>query len=350
MVPRSLANLVEAQLGVSVVASQLAGGGISRNVNWRAVLSDGRAVVIKLCREQRGDALAQLIRAVNAAADGGAPTPRVLAHSLDADMMCLPWVDGVVAGDDAIGSDCDAAAVMRALAALHAVPIAPWMTRIDAGGCSSLYALGDAAARWASAAAASPIHAAFGAFVASRLTALPSPRDMSLPRDGHRLALLHCDIFPDNVILDADGRATLIDMEETAVGWRALDIGGALIGCAFAPLSCDAHWDALGDDANAPLGDALRALWTPQIPRMAAMVRAYDAASPLSEIERATVPDMARIAALALAAWRFIAFTDTANVTTDERQRRRYLEMVARCRFIEQLKWSDILSLPPLTS
>ena len=335
MLPEAVASALD-RMGVRVSDAALLGGGISRNVNWSATwVSPGepdRKVVIKLCREKTGDALCQYVSAVNAASIGSAPTPRVLAHSIPDGVIVLDWACGSVCDSDDL-PDAHLAPVGRALALLHKVDPPPSAPLVIDAGCSMLCELEPTARIWAGNTGLPACCRSFARFALSELASLPPISSFSSPAPGHRLSLLHCDVFPDNVVVDGQS-VTLIDMEETCVAWRVLDIGAALMGVALLPLS-SADLDGLDEEAGLP--QSVSDAWLGQMHRVRAVIEAYGevALPPLTDEEKRAVPDAARMAALALAFWRFRAF-NWPNEAAEERQRKRYLEMLLRCRFVAQ--------------
>ncbi len=130
-----------------------------------------------------------------------------------------------------------------------------------------------------------------------------------VPLDGHLpTALIHGDLFPDNIIRGPDGRLTAIDFEEASRGPRAFDLGMALVGFS----RCDAL--------------------TPE--NAAALLAGYRAAVPLEPRELEALPAMVIHAAVATAAWRHIGTPDEIEAGAREWREMRAIVALAR-------RWRD---------
>ncbi len=151
--------------------------------------------------------------------------------------------------------------------------------------------------------------AAFVAFVADALSAAAGD-------DGLPLALIHGDLFPDNLIRRPDGRLVAIDFEEACRAPRAFDLAMCAVGFA-------------GADGPAPEA-------------VAALVRAYAAEAGLLPVERAALPGLFVRAAVAVAAWRRIGTPD--EVADSGRDWRDMRPLVARARrWTAEGVWARIL-------
>jgi Ser/Thr protein kinase RdoA (MazF antagonist) len=215
-------------------------------------------------------------------------------------------------------------AIGHALSALHAVPPAPTLPHAAVGGCASFSALstllqaldarGDDEDRAMAALLREvrPPHPDAPTAVLTRhaytqsLARLPDPRDRSCGRQ----ALLHTDVFPDNVLVGADGRLlAVIDFEELCVGPRLLDVAFTLAGCCYA-------LDGGRATLRAPLARAL--------------LQGYDAgpAGPLLPAERLALGAYLELAAVILVYWRYRHFNVRMGAAASAHDRRRYCELL----------------------
>ncbi|MEM9928495.1 MAG: homoserine kinase [Bacteroidota bacterium] len=96
-------------------------------------------------------------------------------------------------------------------------------------------------------------------------------------------ALIHADVFADNVILTKDRGPVIMDFEEAAHYYRLFDLGMTIVGTCFP-----------GGKSNLLAEQAL--------------VRGYEAVSPLLPVERQALNAFIVYAATAMASWRFWQF------------------------------------------
>ena len=132
-----------------------------------------------------------------------------------------------------------------------------------------------------------------------------------LQRERSRLAerlpklptgIVHGDIFPDNVIADADRILAILDFEEACIDCLALDLAMCVVGCGWSD------------------GRRLEERWQ-------ALRAGYETMRPLEPAEHAAMGELERYATLAIATWRFDQF---AIRHQDLGQSDRYLEMCVR--------------------
>lgn len=134
--------------------------------------------------------------------------------------------------------------------------------------------------------------------------------EMSWPTDLPR-AVVHCDLFPDNVLMLGDEVSGLIDFYFSATDFLAYDL-----------TVTHAAWSFTAGGSE----------YRPDI--SAAIVQGYEAVRPLSPAERAALPVLARGAAMRFIASRVFDWVDTpadANV-----QRKDPMEFVRRLRFYQR--------------
>lgn len=149
---------------------------------------------------------------------------------------------------------------------------------------------------------------ALGAFLADAMARVPAD-------DGLPTALIHGDLFPDNVIRGPDGRLWAIDFEEACRGPRVFDLGMAIVGFSL-------------------FGE-------PDPRDVRALVAGYTAAAPLSPAEAAALPAMVEHAAAAIAAWRAIGTPDELDVGGRDWREMRAVVDVNR-RWLDDGTWSDV--------
>ena len=198
--------------------------------------------------------------------------------------------------------------VAEALARLHNVPLSTSATNEDVvsialGGASDVCRLADMAT---DPRVEDPV---YRQYLQETLPQLPRHDEPSLP-----WAVLHTDVFPDNVLFDDDrDRATLVDFEEVCAGPRVLDLAVALVGCCrrcATTSPSDTKNTAAGLDAD----------------QTRRFVAAYRAALnvPMQDSEASALVAFVRLACVNLGAWRYRHF----NIALGQKEHRGYLEMV----------------------
>ncbi|MFT6000884.1 MAG: homoserine kinase type II [Neolewinella sp.] len=103
-----------------------------------------------------------------------------------------------------------------------------------------------------------------------------------LPEDLPR-ALIHADIFADNVILTPDHGPVIMDFEEAATYYRVFDLGMAIVGTCY------------------PEGEL-------NVRAKEALLQGYESVIPLTESETKSLIPATIYAAAAMASWRFWQF------------------------------------------
>ena len=120
----------------------------------------------------------------------------------------------------------------------------------------------------------------------------------SLPR-----ALIHADIFADNVIIDPKHGPVIMDFEEAANYYRVFDLGMAIVGTCY---------------PGGQLNERARS----------ALLQGYELVNPLTSAEVKTLPAATVYAAAAMASWRFWQF-NVVQPEVGKRDHYRALQKIA---------------------
>ena len=119
---------------------------------------------------------------------------------------------------------------------------------------------------------------------------------------GLPCGIIHGDLYPDNVIGREGEVLALLDFEDICIESFAMDLVTTYVGFGWKDgLPIPELWDAL--------------------------LAGYESVRPLTEVERAALPDLHRFAVLAVAAWRYWQFV--IHVPGTEHTNR-YVEMAER--------------------
>lgn len=124
-------------------------------------------------------------------------------------------------------------------------------------------------------------------------------------------ALIHADIFTDNLILAPDHTPVIMDFEEATNYYRVFDLGMAIVGTCY--------W-----------GGQLNALAKKEL------LRGYNAVTPLTEAEAKAIVPATTYAAAAMASWRFWQF-NVVQPGAGKQEHYRALQKIAE----------DLLAQPP---
>jgi len=270
----------------------LAGGWA--NSNYLVTLEDGVKLVLKVWDERPPEEVMQILEHTCWLADHGVPTPAPLLLEGGVRMlvkdnlawMLMPFVDG-----GWLPSDTSSLYELgRAQAQMHTVPIHEDISTTFAIG----YVLWDSMVKDA--------HENGSMTPFLHLLEEESRRlKQSIPTDLPT-GIIHGDLYPDNVIGREGEVLALLDFEEICVESLAMDLVTTYVGFGWKDgLPVPELWDAL--------------------------LEGYESVRPLTDAERAALPDLHRFAVLAVAAWRYWQFVIHVPGTehTD-----RYVEMAER--------------------
>jgi len=270
----------------------LAGGWA--NSNYLVTLEDGVKLVLKVWDERPPEEVAQILEHTCWLADHGVLTPAPLLLEGGVRMlvkdnlawMLMPFVEG-----GWLPSDTSSLYELgRAQAQMHAVPIHESISTTFAIG----YVLWDNMVKDA--------HENGSMTPFLHLLEEESRRlKKSIPEDLPT-GIIHGDLYPDNVIGREGEVLALLDFEEICIESLAMDLVTTYVGFGWKDgLPVPELWDAL--------------------------LAGYESVRPLTDAERAALPDLHRFAVLAVAAWRYWQFVIHVPGTehTD-----RYVEMAER--------------------
>lgn len=271
------------------------GGGLA-NGNFRLERSHGPPLALKIWWNRDLDGARLVARISTLIRAAGIPTPAILAGpdgELVREVEGSPWMlQEFVDGGWLKPCAEHLQAIGAALARLHQVELAVPLP----AGLAMGFKLIDEVSATAARQPALDRHP----FLVQMRREAASIR-ASLPNDLP-LGPLHGDLFPDNVLMQGDRVAAILDFEESCVDVLALDLAMAFVGCGY------------------PDGRPCRDLWT-------ALLEGYQRHRPLQPEEITALPALRRYATLSIATWRFDWFVIRRN---DPDQVDRYLEMSSR--------------------
>ena len=270
----------------------LAGGWA--NSNYLVTLDDETKLVLKVWDERPPQEVEQIIQYTCWLADHGVLTPaplpleggvRMLVKENQA-WMLMPFIEGGWLPSDA----ASLYELGRAQAQMHEVPIHENIPTTFAIG----YVLWDKMVKEA--------HEDGSMTPFLHLLEEESRRlKQSIPGDLPT-GIIHGDLYPDNVIGREGEVLALLDFEEICVESLAMDLVTTYVGFGWKDgLPVPELWDAL--------------------------LAGYESVRPLTDVERAALPDLHRFAVLAVAAWRYWQFV--IHVPGTEHTNR-YVEMAER--------------------
>ena len=273
------------------------------NSNFR-VRASGRRWFLRLNEGKTDDDVAGEVALVDRLRAGGLPTPeivrardgRAIVHAAGRPATLFPWLEGKEAQPDAKQPET-VALVGAALARLHR---AGWGLGAEALPRNH-YSLDELERRLESF--------ADDLRVADFVPALRVELLRARRRRPTVSGLIHQDLFPDNVLVDAaGGLVAVLDFEQATHGALVYDLAVAINA-----------WCWTGSRIHKPAVEAVLA--------------AYEAARPLDMSERSRLVDEARLAAARFAITRITDVYLPADVDPDLRKRKDFRE------YIRRLEW-----------
>ncbi len=270
----------------------LAGGWA--NSNYLVTLDDDTKLVLKVWDERPPREVEQIIQHTCWLADHGVLTPTPLLLEGDVRMlvkdnlawMLMPFIEGGWLTSDVVSLY----ELGKAQAQMHEVPIHEDIPTTFSIG----YALWD---KMVKEAHENGSMTPFLELLEEESTRLKQSIPDDLPS-----GIIHGDLYPDNVIGRAGEVLALLDFEEICVESLAMDLVTTYVGFGWKD------------------GSPVPELWD-------ALLAGYESIRPLTEVERASLPELHRFAVLAVAAWRYWQFVIHVPGT---KHTNRYVEMVER--------------------
>lgn len=273
------------------------------NSNFR-VRASGRRWFLRLNEGKRDDDVAGEVALVDRLRAGGLPTPeivrardgRAIVHAAGRPATLFPWLDGREAQPDP-KEPATVALVGAALGRLHRIGRALGPDELP----RNHYSLDELERRLESF--------ADDLRVADFVPALRVELLRARRRRPALSGLIHQDLFPDNVLVDAaGGLVAVLDFEQATYGTLIYDVAVAINA-----------WCWTGSRIHKPAVEAVLA--------------AYEAVRPLDMSERSRLVDEARLAAARFAITRITDVFLPADVDPDLRKRKDFRE------YIRRLEW-----------
>jgi len=272
------------------------------NSNFR-VRASGRELFLRVNEGKRDEDVVAESELVTRLREGGLPTPEVLrtrdgawfARAQGKPVTLFPWVGGREAEPHPDRPET-VEVVGRALGLLHRAG-----ARLGAASLPrNHYSLDELARRLGTFA-----HDARFAEIVPLLD-----EELARARSSEPLpsGLIHQDLFPDNLLVDAGGKLlAVLDLEQATFGRFAYDLAVAATSWCW--------------DGRAHRRDAIEA-----------MLRAYDEVRPLAPVERAALLGEARLAAARFTITRITDVFLPAGVDEELRRRKDWRDFAARLR------------------
>jgi homoserine kinase type II len=283
-----------ASAGVAPMGTMESLDGGWANSNYLLTLEDGMQLVLKVWDERPPEEVEQLITHTCWLADHGVLTPVPLQLEGGERMLVknnLAWmVMPFIAGGWLPSDPSSLYELGKAQAHLHEVPVHESIPTDFAIG----YVLWE---RLVNEAKKADSMTPFIQMLEDEMPRLQHSIPADLPR-----GVIHGDLYPDNVIGREGEVLALLDFEEICVESFAMDLVTTFVGFGWKD------------------GQPIPELWD-------ALLEGYESVRPLTEVERAALPDLHRFSVLAVAAWRYWQFV--INVPGTEHTDR-YVEMVDR--------------------
>jgi len=298
-------------LDVAEAKGVLAG---SVNTSFQVVDGQGRRFWLRVYEEQDHRGASREARLLSRLAAAGVNTPsplarveagpdgRFVATIRDKPACAFPFIEGIHRCQASVTTD-DAALVGASLARVHRAGQA--FTEADALTSSSRFSIGDIRARLTSLSGRG-LPAELEA--ARRRLEQQAERLAQVIPKAAPLALIHGDLFRDNVLFTPDGSVSLLDFESASTGQAAFDLMVTTLSWCF------------GDDLDRELARAL--------------FRGYAAIRPLDAAEIGELWDQGRIACIRFATTRM---SDYELRPRDQGVYKDYRRFLARLRALDEL-------------
>jgi hypothetical protein len=223
-VPSSIHRFASSVLGSDVVSAASQAGGYSPGSADRLAGADGACIFVKAVSHELNsfsyELFEQEVAVCVALKDVRLPAPRLLGHVIDGDWIALAFED--IDGHEPGERDEDVAAVLDALEGLPLAPVGLRLPRgpFDAERTASAE-LAPWSGDWARAVDAGLLDVA-PMYATERSAEIASLADAaSAAVAGNHI--VHMDLHTDNVVIDGDARAWIVDWPWAVVGAAWLD-------------------------------------------------------------------------------------------------------------------------------